>query len=100
MNKIINGKRYDTTTANLKGRYEYSNKFSFSYWKEELYQKKTGEWFLYGDGSACSKYSACGDGRSWGIEKIMPYTESEAKEWAEKYMSADEYEELFGRVEE
>lgn len=100
MNKIINGKRYDTETATLKGRYDYSNRGSFEFWKEELYQKKTGEWFLYGEGHALSKYSDCGGGRSWGIEKIIPYTEDEAKKWAEKYMPADEYESLFGKVDE
>ena len=100
MNKIINGKRYDTKTATLKGKFSCGSKSSFHYWEENLYQKKTGEWFLYGVGSALSKYSDCSDGRSWGIEKIMPYTEDEAKEWAEKYMLADKYEELFSKVEE
>lgn len=100
MNKIINGKKYDTETASLKGNFEYGNRTSFYYWEEELYQKKTGEWFLFGSGQGLSKYSDCIDGQRWGIEKIMPYTEEEAKEWAETYLSADKYEELFGKVEE
>lgn len=100
MNKIINGKRYDTQTASLKGTYQYLNKFSFNYWKEELYQKKTGEWFLYGDGNALSKYNDCGGGQSWGIETIIPYSEDEAKAWAAQYLSADKYEELFGPTSE
>lgn len=58
------------------------------------------QWFLYGDGGALSKYSDSYGGNSWGIEKIIPFSESEAKEWAEEYLSAEEYEELFGSVEE
>ena len=100
MKKIINGKKYDTETAQLKGTFKCGNRSSFHYWKEELYQEKTGEWFLYGDGGALSKYSDSYGGNSWGIEKIIPFSESEAKEWAEEYLSAEEYEELFGSVEE
>ncbi len=48
MKKIINGKRYDTETAKLIGSDGYSNPSDFNYWSEDLYQKKTGEFFLYG----------------------------------------------------
>jgi hypothetical protein len=30
----------------------------------------------------------------------MPLTLEEAQEWAEKYLDADEYEEIFGEVDE
>jgi len=30
----------------------------------------------------------------------MPLTFGEAREWAEKFLDADEYEEIFGEVEE
>lgn len=100
MNKIINGKRYDTETAKLTGVYSCGIRTSFSFYEEKLFLKKTGEWFLYGSGGPKSKYSDCGDGNMWGIEKIIPYTEDEAKKWAERHMDADEYETLFGKVEE
>lgn len=51
MKKIINGKKYDTDTAKEVG---YSNNGLLStdidYIEETLYQKKTGEFFLYGEG--------------------------------------------------
>jgi hypothetical protein len=101
MKKIINGKRYDTETAQLIGSTSYSNRTDFYFWSEELYRKKTGEFFLYGEGGPASKYSRSTGQNSWsGGEKIAPLTREEAQEWAEKYLDADEYEEVFGRIEE
>lgn len=100
MKKIINGKRYDTGTAKLIGEASYSNRTDFNYWSEELYQKRTGEFFIYGEGGPASKYSRSTGQNSWsGGEKIIPITIKEAKEWAEKYLDGDEYEALF-EVEE
>ncbi len=99
--KIINGKKYDTQTA--KKISTYCNSLSpsdFGYLEETLYQKKTGEFFLYGHGGAMSRYSrTCGDGRCGG-DGFEPLTEDEAKAWAEEYMDVDEYEKLFGEVNE
>ena len=47
MKKIINGKMYNTETAKYCGGYEFSNCGDFNYVCEELYQKKTGELYLY-----------------------------------------------------
>jgi len=101
MKKIINGKRYDTETAQLIGSDGYSNRRDFCFWREKLYRKKTGEFFLYGEGGAMSRY-----GRSTGQnlrsagEEIQPLTLKEAQEWGEQHLDADEYEEVFGRIEE
>lgn len=101
MKKIINGKKYDTETAKEMGYFMAGcNRGSFYFYEETLYKKKTGEWFLYGDGNACSKYSACDDGQSWGTSEIIPLTEDEAKKWAERHLTGDEYETCFGEVEE
>jgi hypothetical protein len=101
MKKIINGKRYDTDTATLIGSARYSYPGDFEYWTEELYRKKTGEFFLYGEGGAMSRYSRSTGQNEWsGGEEIRPLSLKEAQEWAEKYLDADEYEEVFGRIEE
>lgn len=97
MKKIINGKRYDTETAELVGEwantYNYSN---FSYECEELYRKKTGEFFLYGEGGPMSNYAIPTDNNNWtGSSKITPLTIDEAKKWAEKNLDADDYEKYF-----
>lgn len=102
MKKIINQKRYDTETATARGSWDngYSVR-DFHYCGETLYQKKTGEFFLYGEGGPASKYSRqCGN-NSWSSDcDIIPLTYDAAREWAEEHLGADDYEEIFGEVTE
>lgn len=102
MKKIINGKKYDTETAKKIGFSTNNLPYSdFTYCDETLYRKKTGEFFLYGEGGAMSKYSQpCGQNCRCGGSEIIPMTEEEAKKWTEKNLNTDEYEEIFGEVEE
>ena len=101
MKKVINGKRYDTDTAKLVGETHYSNTRDFNYWKEELYQKRTGEFFIAGEGGPGSRYSERIDQNSWsGGCKITPLTLKGAQQWAEEHLDGDEYEAIFGAVEE
>ena len=101
MKRIINGRRYDTETAKLLGQASYSNSTDFAYWSEELYVKRTGEYFLYGEGGPMSKYSQQVGQNEWtGGQEIIPLSLKEAKKWTEKYLDADEYEKIFGKVEE
>lgn len=100
---IISGRKYNTETATAVG--EWGNgleRTNSDYCIEILYKKKTGEYFLYGRGGATSKYREA-DLRwknwTWG-EKIEPFSEEEAKKWAEEHLSAKKYEEIFGEVEE
>lgn len=91
--KVIGGKRYDNKTAKYISSYEEING-SFSDFSEDLYLKKTGEFFLVGRGNAASKYAGkCGDLSCPG-EKIIPLSIDEAKNWIEKFDN-DLYEELF-----
>ena len=101
MKKIINGKKYDTETATKLGTYWNGYGTSdFHYLDEALYQKKTGEFFLFGDGGAMTKYAERdGDGYSGGT-KIIPVSEEEARDWAERHLSADKFEDIFGEVAE
>ena len=101
MKKIINGKKYDTDTAKCVGSYENGyGPSDFKCVEEHLYRKKNGEFFLYGVGGAMTAYAEhCIDGYCYG-EKIIPLTESEAKKWAENHLDCDDYESIFGPVEE
>lgn len=83
MKKIIGGKRYDTETAEFIGYEQYLYPGQLNYWREELYRKRNGEFFLYVSGNA----------------EIRPLSIKEAQEWTEKHLSADRYEEIFGKVE-
>lgn len=96
MKKIINGKVYDTRTAEQVG--SFSRCFGdFSDYDEELYRKRTGEFFLYGSGGPMSPYSRATGQNSWsGGEGIRPLTYAEAQEWAEEALDADDYVAIFG----
>ena len=102
MKKIINGKVYDTEKAKkVASWYSDYARNDFHYYEEELYKKKTGEFFLYGEGNAASPYSrGCGQNEWCGGEKIVPLTFKEAQDWAEKHLDGDEYCAIFGEPDE
>lgn len=100
MKKIINGKMYNTETAKVLGEDWEGCTTDIHYWREKLYQKKNGEFFLHGEGGAYSRWGEQHYGYSCGGENIEPLTDGEAREWGEKHLTADEYIEVFGEVDE
>jgi len=92
MNKVINGKHYNTETAQELAKRavaETSAGHACSY--ERLYRKRTGEYFT------------CTDGDAWeyGVNVyIKTLAFSEAKAWAEKWLDGSEYIGIFGDAEE
>lgn len=101
MKKIINGRLYNTETsvvlAKRESGYFYGDYRSF---EEILYKKSTGEYFLYGTGGALSKYAMEAGGDIMAGENIFPLTEEEATQWAEKYLTCEQYVSIFGEVKE
>lgn len=102
MRKIINNKVYDTETAKKRGEWSNGRPYrDFSWCEETLYQKKTGEFFLHGEGGPQSRYSEQRDDRCWvDGERIIPLAVEAARIWAETHLEADEYEAMFGPVVE
>lgn len=101
MKKIINGRLYSTETARELGANWSGNRSDFRWYCETLYQKKTGEFFLFGEGGAMSGYACKVSDNSWGAgETIIPLTPDEARNWAEKNLTVEEYVAIFGDVEE
>lgn len=102
MKKIINGRRYDTDSAReLATFFCGGSRSDFHWWRETLYRKNTGEYFLHGEGGPASKYAEAVGLNEWtGGERIMPLSLEEAQKWAEDHLDGDEYEEIFGAVEE
>lgn len=101
MKKIINGKVYDTHTAEFLADWDNGLQLTdFYYFEENLYRKKTGEFFLYGWGHGLSKYATHHGNNSGDGEEIIPMTYDEAREWAEKHLSGEKYCEIFGEPEE
>jgi hypothetical protein len=102
MKKVIKGKVYDTETTQRLAEYAPNPyRSDFHYFCETLYRKKTGEYFIHGEGNAASKYAqSCGQNEWCGGEKIIPLTYADAQAWAEKHLDGDEYIEIFGEPEE
>lgn len=102
MKRIINRRKYDTETAAMVG--EWSNMYdvrNFSYFCETLYRKRSGEYFLHGEGNASSKYAESAGQNQWsGGSRIIPLSYESAREWAESHLEPDEYEAEFGEVDE
>lgn len=101
MRKIINGKMYNTETAKKVGERSCGYVGDFRYFSESLYRKRTGEYFLHGEGGPMSKYAeSCGQNQWQGGASIIPVTQQDAREWAEKHLSVEEYIDEFGEPEE
>ena len=101
MKKIINGRLYDTETAKelaaVDNGYGVGNAF---YCKTALFQKKTGEYFIYGEGGPMTEYGdSVGYNRTWGC-RFEPVDEFDAQKWVEKNCDGDTYIDLFGDVDE
>lgn len=100
MKKIINNKLYDTSTAHELASWE-ENRGNFRHVREVLYRKRTGEFFLFGEGGPASRYAKQVDYSTWsGGSTITPLSYEDAANWAEKHLDADEYQSLFGPVSE
>lgn len=102
MKKIINGKMYNTETAEFIGEDSYSNLRDFNYYADSLYRKKNGEFFLVGEGGPNSKYSREVGTNEWSgtHDNVILLSQKEAEEWIETHCSADIYISLFGEPEE
>lgn len=96
MKKIINGKRYDTKTAEVTAAWENGYMRSdFQYCVEKLYRTPKGNWFLYGEGGAMSKYAQSYGNSTGGGDDITPLSPEEARTWLEEHDCHDEVEASF-----
>ena len=97
MKKAINNKIYDTNTAINVG--EWWNRLprnDLNFCTETLYRKKTGEFFLHGEGGPMSKYVVQIGNNEWsGGEKIIPLSYEAAQKWAQEHLDGDEYSKIF-----
>ena len=85
---IINGKRYNTETADFVA--SWSNGYSYSDFKhceEDLYRTKRGSWFTVGSGGPLSGYSRSVGQNSWSgsSDVIRPLDADEARRWLERH---------------
>ena len=101
MKRIINGKRYDTETARKVADYWHgSSSRDFTHYEESLYCKRTGEYFLAGEGGLMTAYAkSVSQNTTSGGSAIFPLDDSAARIWAEAHMDVDAFEVEFGQVE-
>jgi len=101
MKQIIDGKIYDTETAEWIG--EYSNHLGnsdFRHVYEDLYRTTKGVFFIDYDAGPYTKYAVYEGNVSYGGCGIVPISEEEAKQWCEAHVKADQYIKIFGAPEE
>lgn len=97
MKKIISKRKYNTETATEIGSWSSDAAVSdFSWYRETLYRKRNGEYFLHGEGHAASPYRRRSGGMWAPGEGITPIGVEEAREWAEEHLTIDEYEAEWG----
>lgn len=102
MRQVINGKMYNTDTAEfIAHNCQGGGVSDFRYYEEDLYRKKTGEFFCAGEGGPLSPYAeACPTGGWYDGSGIRPLTIEETKAWMEEYGDIDTYIYCFGEPEE
>jgi hypothetical protein len=100
MKKVIEGKTYNTETAELLGT--WSNHYGsndFKHCTEELYKTGKGQFFVYGEGGPMSRWGQSYGNSTSGGDGILLLTETEAQGWAEAHLTATEYIKVFGEIE-
>jgi len=102
MKRIIDGKTYNTNTAELLAEASSNTPVSdFSSWTEGLYRSRKGTYFIAGEGGPMSGYAqSCGQNEWTGGEDLRVLSEAEARKWMETNATAAEYIEAFGEPEE
>lgn len=106
MQKRIHGLMYDTETATLIAKTDNGYPVSdLKFARYELYKKRTGEYFLYGEGNAaseCHHFNRSENAYEAG-EIIRPLGIDDVKHWLEKYQDDfdhDIYEQEFGHIKQ
>ena len=101
MIKIVNGIKYNTETADQVAQYFYSDEYNTDdYCLERLFRKTTGQYFLCCEGGRNTKYARIEGHYKTSGTVIISVDEAGAKKWAENRISVDQYENIFGIVEE
>jgi len=99
MIRIIEGKRYNTETAELIGEFESGNdRSNWRWFGEALYRTPKGAWFTVGSGGPLSPYSRrVGQNELTGAHDMFRVlTVTEVRGWVEAYCAAEVVERLFG----
>lgn len=102
MKKVIEGKVYNTETANKVAEWDNNlGRNDFKAKEETLYRTKKGNWFLEYWGGAATEYSESYGNMSSEGSGIIVYSENEAMHWLEKREETEAIEKYFSdKIEE
>jgi hypothetical protein len=103
MRKVVNGRVYDTDTAELICDISPSgySRSDFKWEDTALYRSPKGQFFLAGEGGALSRWRTPTGQNSWtGGDGLKLVEEDEAKLIAQEHLSVSKYSEIFGEPEE
>ena len=103
MKKVINGKVYDTSKAKLIAEAHHPDCIEYATGKglqQWLYQKKSGEFFVHADGAAIELQNVLPSGEYRPGKSIYPLTYQQAQRWAERELTAEQWESIFGDPED
>lgn len=98
MIRIVNGKRYNTETAELlcdisRGGYSRSD---FAYDNTDLYVTKNGNFFIAGEGGPRSRWSQSTGQNQWsGGSGLRPIDKNDARALLEQYGAPEQVEKFF-----
>ena len=101
MIRIVNGKRYDTLTAELlcnisRGGYSRSD---FAYDNTDLYVTKNGNFFIAGEGGARSRWAESVQNGSQGGSGLRPIDKGDARNLLEQYGTPEQVMQHFPVVD-
>ena len=95
MKRIIDGKVYDTETANVVESDEYSTPGDFHHTFQTLYVTKKGSYFFHGGGGPMTEYAvSVGNNSTSGSERIWTAEKEEVVAWLSR-INPDKALELF-----
>ena len=100
MKQIIEGRRYNTETAQEIGSSSgKAYRGDFHYCSESLYRTPRGNFFLCGEGGPLSRYGrpAYGGGTCGG-EGIIPVSKEDALSWCEEHLDIEDYQAYFSDI--
>jgi hypothetical protein len=96
MKAIIEGKRYDTTKAELVAAWSNGyNPGDFHRADEDLYLTPKGAWFIAGEGGALSGWAERHGSGTCGGSGIRPLSAEEARAWLEEKGETEALEKHF-----
>lgn len=97
MNKVINGKMYDTNRGRRLADRGLRSRFIDCFrCHESLYRMWSGEYFLFREGEPGCKDAVEECSKKYLTQTIIPITEKEARDWARAYCGAYKFICIFG----